>query len=79
MYSTIKKIAKSKGMSVSEVERNAKLGRSSICKWDTSSPTLDSLEKVASAMDIDVTDLITMARREGEDEAVAAEDNPNER
>ena len=69
MHSAIKKMAKAKGMSIAEVEREAGLGRSSICKWERSSPTLATLEKVANVLEIEVTDLITMARGEGEDEA----------
>ena len=79
IYEIVKKIAEQKGIAISALEKNAGLGNGVIGGWKTSSPRLDTLEKVAAVLEMDVTDLITMARGEGEDEAVAAEDNPNER
>lgn len=58
MYNTIKRLAKEKGMSVINLEEKAGLARSSICKWNKSSPTLESLAKVANALEIPVTDII---------------------
>lgn len=79
MNDVIRALAQKKGKSVRQVEIEAGIGNGAIEKWKTSSPRLDTLEKVANVLEIEVTDLITMARGEGEDEAVAEEDNPNER
>lgn len=66
MYNTIKCLAKEKGMSVIKLEEKAELARSSICKWNKSSPTLKSLTKVAAALEMPVTELIAKAKSEGE-------------
>lgn len=66
MYNTIKCLAKEKGMSVIKLEEKAELARSSICKWNKSSPTLESLTKVAAALEMPVTELIAKAKSEGE-------------
>lgn len=62
MYNTIKRLAKEKGMSISETEKRAGLGNGAIGGWRTGSPTLDSLEKVAKALDMSEMELIAMAK-----------------
>ena len=69
MNDVIRALAQKKGKSVRQVEIEAGIGNGAIEKWKTSSPRLDTLEKVANVLEIEVTDLITMARGEGEDEA----------
>lgn len=66
MYYKIKEEAKKKGLNISQLERKAGLSRGSINKWRKSSPTLDTLEKVAEAMGLKVTTLIDRLTSEKE-------------
>ena len=63
MYETINKEAKKRGMSIRELERFAGLGNGTIDKWKESSPKLDTLEKVAAALGLSVTTLISRAKK----------------
>lgn len=69
LYEVIKKAAKDKGMSISQVEEEAGLARSSICKWKKSSPSIATLEKVADALGLSVTTLINRAKKAGKEES----------
>lgn len=63
MYETIAEEAKKRGMSVLQLEKKAGLARSSITKWKTSSPNLDSLDKVADALGITTSTLVARAKK----------------
>lgn len=54
----IKDLCKDRNLSVRELERRAGLGDNSISKWNRSSPTLSSLAKVASVLEVSVPELI---------------------
>ena len=58
IYDNIKKICKEKGISVGSVEKQAGLGNGAISKWNTSSPTVENLQAVASVLKVNVNKLI---------------------
>lgn len=58
IYDNIKAYCDKKKISVTELERRAELGKGTICKWKTSSPTVDNLKSVAKALGVDVKKLI---------------------
>lgn len=62
MYDTIKEICEKRNISISELERRAKVGNGTITKWNNSSPNLDNLQKVADALDIKITTLINKSK-----------------
>lgn len=47
MYQKIKKLCKEKGISVYYLEKILELSTGSICKWESSIPRADTLQKVA--------------------------------
>lgn len=58
IYDNIKKICKEKGFSVSSVEKQAGLSTGAISKWNTSSPTIEKLQAVATVLKVNVNKLI---------------------
>ena len=69
MYETINKEAEKRGMSIRQLERDAGLGNGTIDKWKESSPKLDTLEKVAAALGMNVTTLISRAKKAEKEES----------
>ena len=57
-YAVIKDICKEKNISVSEVEKRARLGNGTITKWNQSVPNLKNLEAVANVLGIKATTII---------------------
>lgn len=58
IYENIKFYAKKRGMSISEVERQADLARGHIYKWMKHEPNIVSLKKVADVLGVTVNTLI---------------------
>ena len=58
IYDTVKALADKRKISIAELERKAKLGNGTIGGWKESSPNLESLNKVAKALDVNVTTLL---------------------
>lgn len=58
IYTKIKQICESKGVSVASVEREAGLTNGSISKWDNSKPIAESLHSVAKVLGTTVEDLL---------------------
>lgn len=58
IYDNIKRICKEKNISVAAVEKQAKLSNGTICKWNKSSPTVDSLKKVADILGVTIDELV---------------------
>lgn len=58
VYDTIKGICKEKGISVMELEQRANIGNRTVGNWERCSPRLVTLEKVAAALNMPVTNLI---------------------
>lgn len=62
MYKTIEEMARRRGIAIAALEQKAGLGNGTIGGWRTASPTLDSLEKVAAALDVKVETIIRRSK-----------------
>lgn len=58
VYEKIKAICDEKHISISELEKKAGLGNSTIRRWQTASPSVDNLKLVARILEVDVVQLI---------------------
>lgn len=54
----IKELCQQKDITITELERNAGIGRSTIRNWSTSSPNTDKLQKVADYFHVSVDYLL---------------------
>lgn len=63
VYDNICILAKREGISINSIEKTAGLSTGSLCKWNTVSPTVRSLKKVAEVLAVPVEELL----REKED------------
>lgn len=64
VYDNVKAIADKKKISISELEKKAKLGNGTVGSWRDSSPTLENLFKVANALNVSVS---TLLKNKGEE------------
>lgn len=55
----ITKLCKEKGISIAKLERETGIGNGTISRWGTSSPTVESVRKVADFFGVTVDALIT--------------------
>ena len=55
IYDNIKVIAKKRGIPLYQVERLAGISAGSINHWNRSSPSVNTLKKVADVLDVDVS------------------------
>lgn len=51
-------MAKVAGISINSIEKTAELSTGSLCKWNTVSPTVRSLKKVAGVLGVPVEKLL---------------------
>lgn len=58
IFDTIKNICKEKGITVSSLEKQAGLSKGSVYKWNTVSPSVESLSKVANVLKVSINKLI---------------------
>ncbi|MDT1997257.1 helix-turn-helix domain-containing protein [Carnobacterium divergens] len=58
MYKKIKKLAKKKGVSIAQIERECDFSGGLLSKWDKSIPSADKLYKVAEYLDTTIEDLL---------------------
>lgn len=58
MFDRISEMAKKKGMSINQLEENAELSKGSTYKWNSVSPSVKNLKKVADVLGCSVNDLI---------------------
>jgi len=58
IYENIKEIANRKGLTIREIEIQAGISNGSIGKWRTSSPTVDSLDRVSKVLKVSINRLI---------------------
>jgi len=58
IYENIKAICESKNISISALEKKAELGNGTIGKWRTCDPNIESLRKVAAALDVSINRLM---------------------
>lgn len=54
MVDRIQNLCESKGMTLTSLERELGLGKSTIRKWDTNAPSIDKVEKVASFFHVSI-------------------------
>lgn len=59
VFDNIKKIAKDHGLSLNEVNNRAGLGTRTIYHWNTKTPSLENLSKVADVLHISVDELLS--------------------
>lgn len=69
-FDRVKELAKKRGLSLLQLNDKAKLGKNAIYKWRTSTPGIDSLEKVADVLGVSVSYLLM---NDDNDQVVAAE------
>jgi transcriptional regulator with XRE-family HTH domain len=58
IYGTIKEIAAHKGLTIKELEKRAGVANGTVGSWRQSSPTVSSLEKISSALNVNITRLL---------------------
>lgn len=58
IYDNICKISKKKGVSINTIEKETNLGIGSLCKWNTVSPTIRNLKKVADYLGVSIETLL---------------------
>ena len=54
IYSKIKHLAKKKGVTIKQLEKDLGLSERNMCKWNESLPRVDTLKKVAEYFDVPV-------------------------
>lgn len=58
IYNNIKDICNKKGMSISELERQAGLKSGTVAKWKTHNPQVNNLQAVAKALKVKIGKLL---------------------
>lgn len=58
IYDNICMVAKKTGISINSIEKIAELSTGSLCKWNTVSPSVRSLKKVAKVLNVPVEKLL---------------------
>lgn len=58
MVNKIKELAKNKGVSITELEKQAGISHGAIGKWETSKPLAENLQKVAAVLGVKIEDLL---------------------
>ena len=59
-------MAKEKCMSINQLEEKAELSKGSTYKWNTVSPSIKNLKKVADVLECTVNDLIQQGKEKNE-------------
>lgn len=58
LFENVKKICDEKGMSISQLEKEAGLGNGTISGWKTSAPRLNSLQSVSKVLKVKIEKLL---------------------
>lgn len=58
LYNNVKKICEEKNISISQMERDLKFPRSSICKWNENEPGVTKAQKVADYLEVPIEKLL---------------------
>ena len=58
MYDKIREIAKEKGISIQELEKQAGLSNGTISKWNKYRPVAENLQRVAVVLGMSIADLL---------------------
>lgn len=59
IYRNIVRLCKEKSISIARLERETGLGNGTISRWEKSSPSVDSVKKVATFFGVTVDSLLT--------------------
>ena len=54
----IKALAKERGLTIAQIERECGIGQKSIYDWDTNRPSVDKVKRVADFFGVTINDLI---------------------
>lgn len=65
IYDQIKILAKEKGVTIQQMERDLHLGAGSVCKWNQMSPRINTLKKVADYFGVTVDYIAGSNGKEG--------------
>lgn len=57
-YDQIKKVAKTKGVSIRKIEMDLELSNGSLSKWNLSTPSVDKINKVAEYLNVPISELL---------------------
>ena len=60
IYDKVKQAADDEGISIAELERRAEISTGTISKWKTGKPRVETLYKVASALNTKMSELIPL-------------------
>lgn len=58
IYSNIKKLCFNKKISISKLENDLRIPRSSICKWDKTTPSVLKVKSVADYFGVSIEELL---------------------
>lgn len=57
-FDKVKSLAAERGMSYNKLEQEAGLARNSICKWTSSTPSVDKVAAVAKVLGVTIDELM---------------------
>lgn len=63
LYANVKKLCQKKGITFAQLEKSLGFGNGTIRKWDTSSPSVDKLEKIADYFQLSTDKLLGRGER----------------
>lgn len=76
LYENIKKVAADKGLSITKVEQDLRLGKAVIAKWNRNRPSIDKVAQVAEYLEVPIEVLVDGdVRRKGHGESGADVDS----
>ena len=58
IYDNVCQIARKKGLSINSIEKETDFGTGSLCKWNSVSPTVRNLKKVADYLGVSIEELL---------------------
>lgn len=58
IYDRIKELAKEKGVTIQQMERDLGLSERNSCKWNDSLPRVSTLKKIADYFNVTIEDLL---------------------
>lgn len=59
LLENIRRLCSKKAVSIAKLERETGIGNGTISRWDTSSPSIENVQKVADYFGVTVNDLLS--------------------
>ena len=59
IFTNISNLCKGKGVSIARLEKECGLGNATVRRWDTSSPNIDNLKRVADYLGVSIEHLMS--------------------